>query len=283
MSKAAAAAQITNGEYFTNMPGNNHHKFKVEKLTYTFFANSDNAVHVIRDVNFSVKPFEFVAVVGPSGCGKSTLLNIMSGLLKPQSGVVKLDGQPLHQITPRIGYISQSDSLLPWRTTLSNVELGMEIRHLSKKMRREKALDLIRQAELSGFENAYPYQLSGGMRKRVDIIKVLALGPEIIFMDEPFASLDVFTREMLQNYILSLWQATKRTIIFITHDLTEAIMLSDRVIILTKRPATVKSEHVIDLPRPRSPVDLRFDPKFIHLHKRIWDDLKDEVELQVKA
>ena len=276
-------AEMANGENAFDRPGVSDHKFVVEKLTYAFFPHSDNAVPVIRDVNFYVKPFEFVAVVGPSGCGKSTLLNIMSGLLKPQTGVVRLDGEPLYQITSRIGYISQSDSLLPWRTTLSNVELGMEIRHLPKKVRREKALELIKQAELSGFENAYPYQLSGGMRKRVDIIKVLALDPEIIFMDEPFASLDVFTREMLQNYILSLWQATKRTIIFITHDLTEAIMLSDRVIILTKRPATVKSEHVIELPRPRSLVDLRFDPKFINLHKRIWDDLKDEVALQVTA
>ncbi len=263
--------------------GTGTNKFVVEKLEHSFLSTGDELVHVIRDVNFSVKPFEFVAVVGPSGCGKSTLLNIMSGLLKPQSGLVMLDGQPLYKITPRIGYISQSDSLLPWRTTLSNVELGMEIRHLPKKKRRENALELIRQAELSGFEDAYPYQLSGGMRKRVDIIKVLALDPEIIFMDEPFASLDVFTREILQKYILSLWQSTKRTIIFITHDLTEAIMLADRVVILTKRPATVKSEHPIDLPRPRSPADLRFDPNFIQLHKRIWDDLKDEVETQVKV
>lgn len=258
-------------------------KFVVDKLEHSFLSAGEDSVHVIRDVNFSVKPFEFVAVVGPSGCGKSTLLNIMSGLLKPQSGVVMLDGQPLDNITPRIGYISQSDSLLPWRTTLSNVELGMEIRHLPKHKRRENALKLIRQAELSGFEDAYPYQLSGGMRKRVDIIKVLALDPEIIFMDEPFASLDVFTREMLQKYILFLWQSTKRTIIFVTHDLTEAIMLADRVVILTKRPATVKSEHLINLPRPRLPAELRFDPKFIELHKRIWDDLKDEVETQVKA
>ncbi len=257
-------------------------KFLVEKLECTFFSQNDEPVHVLRDVNFFVRPFEFVSVVGPSGCGKSTLLNIMSGLLKPQSGVVKLDGKPLDKITPRIGYISQSDSLLPWRTALANVELGMEIRHLPKRQRRDKALELIEQAELSGFEDAYPYQLSGGMRKRVDIIKVLAIEPEIIFMDEPFASLDVFTREMLQRYILSLWQSTNRTILFVTHDLTEAIMLADRVMILTKRPATVKSEHIIDLPRPRLPADLRFDPKFIELHRHIWDDLKGEVEMQVK-
>ncbi len=259
----------------------NADKFVAQHLQYTFFASNEEPVHVINDVNFSVKPFEFVAVVGPSGCGKSTLLNIMSGLLKPQSGVVLLDGRALHSITARIGYISQHDTLLPWRTALANVELGMEIRNLPRQERRLRALSLMQQAELSGFEDAYPYQLSGGMRKRVDIIKILALEPEIIFMDEPFASLDVFTREMLQNYILTLWQTTKRTILFITHDLTEAILLADRVVILTRRPARVKSEHVIDLPRPRSAAALRFDPHFIELHRRIWDDLKDEVDLQV--
>jgi NitT/TauT family transport system ATP-binding protein len=255
-------------------------KFVVESLRHDFTTENGDQVPVLGDVNFSVKPFEFVAVVGPSGCGKSTLLNIMSGLLKPQAGSVTLDGQTLHNITPRIGYISQSDSLLPWRTTLANVELGMELRRLPKVERREKAMALIRQADLCGFEDAYPYQLSGGMRKRVDILKVLAMDPEIIFMDEPFASLDVFTREILQTYILSLWQKTQRTVIFITHDLIEAIMLSDRVIILTQRPARVKSEHAITLPRPRKPADLRFNPAFIQLHKSIWDDLKDEVRYQ---
>ena len=255
-------------------------KFVVANLRHTFTTETGTLVPVIGDINFSVRPFEFVAVVGPSGCGKSTLLNIMSGLLKPQEGSVTLDGRTLHSITPRIGYISQSDSLLPWRTTLANVELGMELRNIGKQERREKAMDLIRQADLSGFENAYPYQLSGGMRKRVDIIKVLAMNPEIIFMDEPFASLDVFTREMLQTYILSLWQTTQRTVLFITHDLSEAIMLSDRVLILTNRPARVKSEHTVTLPRPRSLADLRFDPAFIQLHKNVWDDLKDEINTQ---
>lgn len=253
-------------------------KFVVSSLKHAFGNDSDAPLSVIDDINFSVRPFEFVAVVGPSGCGKSTLLNIMSGLLPPQTGSVTIDGRRLTGITPSIGYISQSDSLLPWRTALANVELGMELRNVPRKERRDKAMALIRQADLAGFENAYPYQLSGGMRKRVDIIKILAMDPEIIFMDEPFASVDVFTREMLQTYILSLWQATQRTVLFITHDLTEAIMLSDRVLILTKRPARVKAEHPVTLPRPRVPGELRFNPAFIELHKRIWDDLQDEVQ-----
>ena len=253
-------------------------KFVVSGLRHSFIAEGGSSVAVLADISFSVRPFEFVAVVGPSGCGKSTLLNIMSGLMAPEKGSVTLDGRRLQGITPRIGYISQSDSLLPWRTALANVELGMELRGVPKAERRERAMELIRQADLLGFENAYPYQLSGGMRKRVDIIKILAMDPEIIFMDEPFASLDIFTREMLQAYILSLWQATQRTVLFITHDLTEAITLSDRVIILTRRPALVKAEHSVPLPRPRTPAALRFDPTFITLHKRIWDDLQDEVQ-----
>ena len=261
----------------------NQAKFVVDRLRHTYTSETGNPVPVIGDVNFSVKPFEFVAVVGPSGCGKSTLLNIMSGLLKPQSGSVNLDGHALNGITPRIGYVSQSDSLLPWRTTLANVELGMELRGVPKQERREKAMSLIRQADLSGFENAYPYQLSGGMRKRVDVIKILAMDPEIIFMDEPFASLDIFTREMLQTYILSLWQTTQRTVVFITHDLTEAITLADRVIVLTQRPTRVKAEHVITLPRPRVPAELRFNPAFIQLHKNIWNNLKDEVHYQDRS
>ena len=261
---------------------NRHHhagpaKFVVDRLSHTYTTQAGDPLPVIGNVHFSVKPFEFVAVVGPSGCGKSTLLNIMSGLLKPQSGTVSLDGQNLHGITPRIGYVSQSDSLLPWRTTLANVELGMELRGVPKQERRERAMTLLRQADLSGFEKAYPYQLSGGMRKRVDVIRILAMDPEIIFMDEPFASLDVFTREMLQTYILSLWQTTQRTVLFVTHDLTEAITLADRVIVLTQRPTRVKAEHVVALPRPRVPAELRFNPDFIELHKKIWNDLKDEV------
>ncbi|MCC5908943.1 MAG: ABC transporter ATP-binding protein [Clostridiaceae bacterium] len=254
-------------------------KFIVKNLKHSFIGNDGEYVDVIDNISFSVKEKEFISIVGPSGCGKSTILNLMSGLLKPNSGNILLDGKVLNKITPRIGYISQSDSLLPWRTVLSNVELGMEIRKVPEKSRRKRALELIRQADLEGFENSYPYQLSGGMRKRVDIIKVLAVEPEIIFMDEPFASLDVFTREMLQRYILNLWQTTKQTIIFITHDLTEAITLSDRVIILTKRPTTIKYEYNIDLARPRSPEELRFNPEFIQLHKSIWEDLKNEVEM----
>ena len=253
-------------------------QFLVDNITHSFSSTDNTIVEVLSNITFSVQAHEFIALVGPSGCGKSTLLNIMSGLIKPTSGRIFLEGQAHNSISKRIGYISQTDSLMPWRTAIRNVELGLELNGISKKQRREIARRLMHDAELTGFEKYYPFALSGGMRKRIDIIKVLAIEPEILFMDEPFGALDVFTREMLHNYILSLWHKTKRTIIFITHDLGEAITLADRVIIMTSRPARIKAEHTINLPRPRSSMDIRFDKDFIDIQKRIWEDLKGEVQ-----
>lgn len=252
-------------------------KFIVRNVSHSFKNGKDSRLDVLYDVDFEVKENEFLTIVGPSGCGKTTLLNIMSGLIKPVHGQIFLDGNEHVKISNRIGYISQSDSLMPWRTALENVEIGMELRGITRRRRREIALNLMNEAELSGFENCYPHELSGGMKKRIDIIKILALEPEIIFMDEPFGALDVFTREMLQNYILTLWQKNKRTIIFITHDLNEAITLADRVLIKTGRPSRIKNEYKISLPRPRSSFDIRYDPEFIRLHKLIWEDLKGEI------
>lgn len=253
-------------------------KFEVINVCHTFHSADQAGIQVLVDLSFHVNPNEFLAIVGPSGCGKTTLLNILSGLLKPSSGRVLFEGQEHHQVSKKIGYISQSNSLMPWRTALRNVEVGMELRGIPPQKRREIALRLMSDAGLSGFEKAYPHELSGGMQKRIDIIKILALDPEIILMDEPFGSLDVFTRETLQNYILSLWNRTKKTIIFITHDLGEAITLSDRVLILSKRPARIKAEYQVSLPRPRSSYEIRYTPEFVHLHKRLWNDLREEIE-----
>jgi NitT/TauT family transport system ATP-binding protein len=252
-------------------------KFHVRNISHSFKSGKNIKLHVLDKLNFSVKENEFLAILGPSGCGKTTLLNIMSGLIKPSNGEILLDGIKHDRISKKIGYISQADSLMPWRTAVENVEVGLELRGVRKKKRREIALGLMDDAELSGFEKCYPYELSGGMKKRIDIIKVLALEPEIIFMDEPFGALDVFTREMLQNYILKLWSRSKKTIIFITHDLNEAITLADRVLINTARPAKIKSEYKINLPRPRSSFDIRYDPEFIKIHRQIWDDFKSEI------
>lgn len=256
----------------------NKEVFKVENICHSFFSKKEET-RVIDNVNFSVSKNEFVAIVGPSGCGKSTLLNLMSGIIKPTEGSIELLGHSITDIDRSVGYIAQKDTLLPWRTVQKNVEVGMEIRGISKRERSRIALDLIKKADLSGFEKSYPHELSGGMRKRVDIIKILATDPDVIFMDEPFSSLDIFTREVLQKYILGVWSEHKKTIIFITHDLTEAITLADRVLVFSKRPSRLKSQYTIDLDRPRDPEKLRFDENFIQIYKSIWEDLKTEVEV----
>jgi len=252
-------------------------KFSVVDINHCYCGSGDNRVECLRAVNLTIMDHEFLSIVGPSGCGKSSLLNIMCGLIKPTSGEIYLDGDQIRGITTKIGYISQGDSLLPWRTVLGNVEFGLELRGLPKKQRREIAKDLVARAGLQGFEKSYPHELSGGMKKRIDIIRVLAVDPEVIFMDEPFGALDYFTKEKLQEYILDIWLKTRKTIVFITHDLAEAITMADRVVLMTARPGTIKNQYPIDLPRPRNPFDIRFDNNFIELNRMIWEDMRDEV------
>jgi NitT/TauT family transport system ATP-binding protein len=253
-------------------------RFIVRAVSHTFSNGAQADIRVLNNVSFDVASHEFLSVVGPSGCGKSTLLNIMSGLLMPTEGSVLLDGEALRGISKKIGYVSQMDSLLPWRTVLDNVTFGLEFRNVKKKEARAIAMHLIAESGLSGFENNYPHELSGGMKKRVDIIRVLAIDPEVIIMDEPFAALDVFTRELMQEYILQIWKKTRKAIIFVTHDLTEAITLADRLVLMSARPSTIKAQYNILLPRPRSPLEIRYDTTFIDLHRLIWRDLKVEVE-----
>ncbi len=252
-------------------------KLSVRGISHVYASPSGAATVSLQSVDLNIRDQEFVAIVGPSGCGKSTLLNIMSGLIRPGAGDVFLDGCRLLGVTQRIGYMSQADTLMPWRNTLENVELSLEIRGIPKAERRERARHLIHKAGLSGFEKSYPHELSGGMKKRVVIIRILAADSEVLFMDEPFGALDVFTKEMLQDEILKVWQETKKTIVFVTHDLAEAITLSDRVVLLTARPSTVKNEYDIPIPRPRSALETRFQPEFVALQKLIWNDLREEV------
>ncbi len=252
-------------------------KMATSGIFHFFSTPAGQTVTALEDVNLELEDQEFVAIVGPSGCGKSTLLNIMSGLVAPSKGQVFFNNAPLTGITPRIGYMSQADTLMPWRTTLENIELAMEIRGMPKKQRRDIARQLIDTAGLHGFEKSYPHELSGGMKKRVMIMRLLAADAEVLFMDEPFGALDVFTREMLQGEILKLWQTTRKTILFVTHDLAEAITLADRVILMTARPSTVKNTYTIPLARPRSALETRFMPEFVELQKLIWNDLRDEI------
>jgi len=216
-------------------------------------------------------------VVGPTGCGKSTTLALISGLEPPSEGEVEVFGQSVGGIAEGIGYVFQSDAVFPWKTVLENVAAGPRYRGVSNRDARERARDWITRVGLAGFEDRYPYQLSGGMRKRVALAQSLINGPRILLMDEPFSALDVQTRTLMENELLNLWSATSASVVFVTHDLEEAISLSDRVFVITAGPGTVKSTYNVDLPRPRNVAEIRFQPRFVEIYEEIWKDLRDEV------
>jgi NitT/TauT family transport system ATP-binding protein len=250
----------------------------LDGVTCTFVSRDDPGQRytAVRDVTLTVGPGEFVSVVGPTGCGKSTLLNMAAGLLMPSSGQVRVFGQPLAGTNTRAGYMFQSESLMPWRTAAQNVMAGLEFRGVSGA--RERADDWLRRVGLGGFGDRYPHQLSGGMRKRTSLAQTLALDPDIILMDEPFSALDVQTRQLMENEVLDLWAAKKKAVLFITHDLDEAIAMSDRVVVLSAGPASRPiGEFHVDLERPRDVAEVRVAPRFIELHRAIWDVLREEV------
>jgi len=221
---------------------------------------------------------EFVSVVGPTGCGKSTLLNVAAGLLEPSAGRVLVHGEPLSGLNRRAGYIFQADALMPWRNALENVVAGLEFRRVERREAAELGERWLRRVGLGGFGDRYPHQLSGGMRKRVALAQTLILDPQILLMDEPFSALDVQTRQLMENELLELWSADRKSVLFITHDLEEAISLSDRVVVLSAGPETRPiGEFAIDLPRPRDVSEIRLTPRFIDLHARIWHAMKEEV------
>lgn len=257
-------------------PQSDRMAIKVQEISKSHIQQCGAAVNVLDGVSLNVREQEFLTFVGPSGCGKSTLLNIMAGRYAPDSGSISLPcSSPRERLN--LGFISQADTLLPWRTVRKNVELGMEIRKIPPKERRRIADRLMDKVGLREFSNSYPFELSGGMKQRASVIRALAYDPDVIFMDEPFVGLDVQTRDALEEDILALWQEHKKTIVMVTHDLGEAITLSDRVILFSGRPATIKEEYVIHLPRPRSVVESKFSDEFVSLHKRIWHDLSAEV------
>lgn len=244
----------------------------------TFVSKDDRSQRytAVRDVTLTVNAGEFVSVVGPTGCGKSTLLNVAAGLLQPSTGSVQVFGEPLAGINRRAGYMFQSESLMPWRTALANVMAGLEFRGVADA--RTQAEEWLRRVGLGGFGDRYPHQLSGGMRKRVSLAQTLVLDPDIILMDEPFSALDVQTRQLMENEVLALWAAKRKAVLFITHDLDEAIAMSDRVIVLSAGPGSRPiGEFTIDLERPRDVAEVRTTPRFVELHKAIWDVLREEV------
>jgi NitT/TauT family transport system ATP-binding protein len=250
-----------------------------ENITCTFAARAGATPYTaVRDVTLAIGEGEFVSVVGPTGCGKSTLLNVAAGLLRPSSGVVRVRGEPLAGINRRAGYMFQAEALMPWRSALANVTAGLEFAGVERAEARQRADDWLARVGLTGFGDRYPHQLSGGMRKRVSLAQMLILDPPILLMDEPFSALDIQTRQLMENELLELWSANRKSVIFITHDLEEAISLSDRVVVLSAGPATHPiGDFAIDLPRPRDVAEIRLTPQFIALHDRIWHSMKEEV------
>jgi NitT/TauT family transport system ATP-binding protein len=245
------------------------------------FLSRRGTVTACEGVNLTVRKGEFLAVVGPSGCGKSTLLNMAAGLLRPSSGSIYYDGKLVEAPNTRVGYMTQRDTLLPWRTVEDNVAIALELRGDSKADRLRAARNWIERVGLKGFETAFPAQLSGGMRRRVSMARTLCYEPETILMDEPFGALDAQLRLVMHDELLKLWSSTGTTMVFVTHDLTEAITLADRVAVFSARPGRIRAIETVDLPRPRDVFRIRFDPHFGELHDRLWRYLEQSVRSDI--
>ncbi len=233
----------------------------------------------LREVGFEVEPGAFTAVIGPSGCGKSTLLSLICGTQRPDRGTVLVNGRPVDGIGDDVGFVFQTDALFPWKTVIANVAAGPRFRGVPRREALAEAADWLRRVGLTGFERHHPHQLSGGMRKRVALAQTLINRPRVLLMDEPYSGLDVQTRQIMSDELLTLWELTRPSVVFVTHDLAEAIALADKVVVLTAAPATVKEEFTIALPRPRRALEVRHDPAFVRLHERIWRSLRDEVQV----
>jgi NitT/TauT family transport system ATP-binding protein len=258
-------------------PGTKGAAIELDAVTVTFRTREVDYT-AVREVNISVPHGRFVSVVGPTGCGKSTLLNAVAGLLQPSQGEVRINGTPLRNLNSRAGYLFQQDALLPWKTVVDNVAFGLELSGVGKAERIDRAREWITRVGLAGFENAYPHQLSGGMRKRTAIAQTWIGDPEILLMDEPFSALDVQTRQVMENELLSLWTGSGKTVLFVTHDLDEAVSLSDEVLLLSAGPASsVVGTYPVPLARPRDLLEIRTAPEFNEIYRSIWSDLRNEV------
>jgi NitT/TauT family transport system ATP-binding protein len=244
-----------------------------------FVSPQGKITHALREMSLTVNEGDFCAIVGPTGCGKSTTLGMITSLSPPSTGLVKVFGKPVVGIDPNIGFVFQTDAVFPWKNVIDNVAIGPIYRGKNAAEAKQMAADWVRRVGLAGFEHHYPHQLSGGMRKRVALAQTFINEPKILLMDEPFAALDVQTRALMQGELLGLWSDLKASVIFVTHDIEEAIVLADHVVVLSKGPGTVKSIYDIPLPRPRDLSEARYSEQFIHLSKQIWHDLKDEVQI----
>ena len=233
----------------------------------------------VQGIDLAVRPGEFVAIVGPTGCGKSTLLNAAAGLLKPADGDVAIFGEPLKGLNGRAGYLFQAEALMPWKTALDNVAVALEPKGIPRAEAEGRARDWLARVGLKAFTDRYPHMLSGGQRKRVALAQMLIRDPEILLMDEPFGPLDAQTRQIMGNLLLNLWAADRKAVLFVTHDLEEAIALSDRVVVMSAGPAAgIVGDFPVDLPRPRDIAEIRLEPAFHRIQKEIWASLKVEVQ-----
>ena len=241
------------------------------------YRKQDVELEVLRDISIEVGDGEFVSIVGASGCGKTTFLRLIDGLIAPSSGTVEIDGRATAKPGRDIAFVFQQDGLLPWRTVLENTVLGPEIQGgVSRKQYRKEALDILNLVGLKGFDGHYPHELSSGMRQRVNIARAMAVGADVLLMDEPFASLDSQTRTIMQAELLRIWRETRKTVLFVTHQIDEAVYLSDRVLVFTARPGRLKEEVVIDLPRPRE-LAVKWAPEFVRYTNHIWNSIEEEV------
>ena len=250
----------------------------LDDLTKIYGGGRDADVPAVDKVSFEVREGEFVALIGPSGCGKSTILNMMAGLIPISSGTIVIDGTEVVTGTPtaKVGYVFQRDTVYPWRTVARNIGLGLELNRVPRREREEEVSRMVARAGLDGFENAFPITLSGGMRQRVSLMRTLIMRPEILLMDEPFGALDTHTKLEMHKLLLEIWNQEKQTVVFVTHDLGEALTLSDKIIVLSARPGRLKEIFDVPFERPRDAVSLRETPEFSAMFSTIWHSLGEE-------
>jgi NitT/TauT family transport system ATP-binding protein len=277
MSSFATAAQDDRATAATRRSPAPDAVISIRRVGHVFRAKG-RRVQALLETDLQIEDREFLTIVGPSGCGKSTLMNLIVGLFPPSSGEILYRGERHAGVNRAIGYVTQADNLYPWRTLRKNIEFPLELRGVPARLRRERSQHLIHRVGLAGFEDSYPHELSGGMRQRANIVRTLAYEPEVILMDEPFGPLDAQTRLILQNQLLELWQEERKTIIFITHDLGEAVALADRVVVMSARPGRIKTIAPVPIPRPRDLFEIHADERFRETYRALWASLEEEVK-----
>jgi NitT/TauT family transport system ATP-binding protein len=243
------------------------------------FRQAEREIVAVADLTFTVGDCEFVSIIGPSGCGKSTALKLLSGLDQPDAGTVAIDGVPVDGPQPKVGFMLQKDLLLPWRTVLGNVLLGLEVRETPRKEARERARELIAKVGLAGFEEAYPKHLSGGMRQRAALARTLAVDPPILLLDEPLSALDYQTKLKMEEELVRILVEERKTVLLITHDIAEAASVSDKVLVCSARPGRIKAEHALPLSKSHSPEEARNNPEFLDFFNLLWNELRTDVEV----